>query len=373
MMSANTTLLEERVFGEVKRLCYVGLDETTLLREAAERLRRVVPFEAYCAFVTDPMSRLIMRSLAEEMGGEREERIFFEHVYFEDELTGYDWAAKGRLPVELTSEATGGRLERSLRYRELISPLGLHYEARSVYTVGGELWGGLDLIRERGRQDFERCQVRLLRRIVPHLSSGLKAGVLHPQQSSESVGSAVIGMLVLDHHGRVAQYNRGAERWLRELEDLGDGWQEGPGLPAAVWMVRSALRKALNPETERDRARVPRLCARARSGQWLTLHASQSEPLPGRGSETMIVIEPAGPKEMAWLGAAAYGLSPREKEVVDLVVRSASTKHIAATLYISEYTVQKHLSNVFEKVGVRSRQALVKRLFFDNLYPAIFA
>jgi DNA-binding CsgD family transcriptional regulator len=373
VMSANTTLLEERVFGEVKRLCYVGLDETTLLREAAERLRRVVPFEAYCAFVTDPMSRLIMRSLAEEMGGEREERIFFEHVYFEDEFTGYDWAAKGRLPVELTSEATGGRLERSLRYRELISPLGLHYEARSVYTVGGELWGGLDLIRERGRQDFERCQVRLLRRIVPHLSSGLKAGVLHPQQSSESVGSAVIGMLVLDHHGRVAQYNRGAERWLRELEDLGDGWQEGPGLPAAVWMVRSALRKALNPETERDRARVPRLCARARSGQWLTLHASQSEPLPGRGSETMIVIEPAGPKEMAWLGAAAYGLSPREKEVVDLVVRSASTKHIAATLYISEYTVQKHLSNVFEKVGVRSRQALVKRLFFDNLYPAIFA
>jgi DNA-binding CsgD family transcriptional regulator len=86
----------------------------------------------------------------------------------------------------------------------------------------------------------------------------------------------------------------------------------------------------------------------------------------------MIVIEPAGFKEMAWLGAGLYGLSPREKEVVDLVVRSASTKHIAATLYISEYTVQKHLSNVFEKVGVRSRQALVKRLFFDNLYPAIF-
>jgi hypothetical protein len=34
----------------------------------------------------------------------------------------------------------------------------------------------------------------------------------------------------------------------------------------------------------------------------------------------MIVIEPAGPKEMAWLGAAAYGLSPREKEVVNLVL-----------------------------------------------------
>jgi len=56
---------------------------------------------------------------------------------------------------------------------------------------------------------------------------------------------------------------------------------------------------------------------------------------------------------------------------VDLVVRGASRKQISATLYISEYTVQDHLSNVFHKVGVRGREALIKRLFFDNLYPTM--
>ena len=50
----------------------------------------------------------------------------------------------------------------------------------------------------------------------------------------------------------------------------------------------------------------------------------------------------------------------------------ASTKEISQTLYITEYTVQNHLQNAFEKVGVRNRRALVKRLFFDNLYPALF-
>ena len=58
---------------------------------------------------------------------------------------------------------------------------------------------------------------------------------------------------------------------------------------------------------------------------------------------------------------------------MDLVAQGASTKEISQTLYVSEYTVQDHLSNAFDKVGVRSRRALVKRLFFDNLYPTLFA
>lgn len=69
---------------------------------------------------------------------------------------------------------------------------------------------------------------------------------------------------------------------------------------------------------------------------------------------------------------AAYGLSSREEEVVKLVVRGLSTTQIARKLFISEYTVQNHLRGVFEKVSVRSRGELVKRLFFDNLYPSLF-
>jgi DNA-binding CsgD family transcriptional regulator len=41
-------------------------------------------------------------------------------------------------------------------------------------------------------------------------------------------------------------------------------------------------------------------------------------------------------------------------------------------LFVSEHTVQKHLSNIFGKVGVSSRSALVKRLFFDNVSPSLF-
>jgi DNA-binding NarL/FixJ family response regulator len=87
----------------------------------------------------------------------------------------------------------------------------------------------------------------------------------------------------------------------------------------------------------------------------------------------VIAAEPARPEEVAWPNVAAYDLSPREEEVAKLVARGLSTKQISRALFIpeSEYTVQNHLRSVFEKVGVRSRLELAKRLFFENLYPAL--
>jgi DNA-binding CsgD family transcriptional regulator len=73
-------------------------------------------------------------------------------------------------------------------------------------------------------------------------------------------------------------------------------------------------------------------------------------------------------------GPASQGQQDRgvEEELVKLVVRGLSTTRISQMLFISEHTVHNHLRSVFEKVGVRSRGELVKRLFFDNLYPTLF-
>ena len=84
----------DRVFSEVKRLCYAGLDEATLLREVADRLRSAVPFEGYCAHAVDPLSGLIANAIPEEMGGEKEARLFLEHLYFADDVNKYNSMAR---------------------------------------------------------------------------------------------------------------------------------------------------------------------------------------------------------------------------------------------------------------------------------------
>jgi DNA-binding CsgD family transcriptional regulator len=369
-----STPLRELSFAEAKRLCYAGLDAPTLLREMAGCLGRVVPFEAYCVTSNDPLSGLLTHMAGEGPVNDKEHfRTYLEHVYFEEDLDAQRRMVLNRSPVVLLSEVTEGKIERAMRCREITSPSGLGYELLGICSVGQEQQGGICLLREWGDPDFDAREVTLLQRIIPHLSTGLKSAILHKQASAEPEGESVPGVLVLDDRGRVMQHTDAAQRWLRDLGHVGDGWQEGEGLPAAVWMVVGALRKALKPQSDRELNGVPSVRVQTRSGRWLTFHGARTEPRSGRGAETMVIIEPSRPQELAWLRVSAYGLSERERAVVDLVVQGASTREISQALYISEYTVQDHLSNAFDKVGVRGRRALIKRLFFDNLYPGLFA
>ena len=50
-------------------------------------------------------------------------------------------------------------------------------------------------------------------------------------------------------------------------------------------------------------------------------------------------------------------LSEREAQVLRLLASGKTNRHIAAELFISEKTVARHVSNIFDKLGVSSRSA----------------
>jgi DNA-binding NarL/FixJ family response regulator len=53
-------------------------------------------------------------------------------------------------------------------------------------------------------------------------------------------------------------------------------------------------------------------------------------------------------------------LSPRETEVVKLIAEGMLGREIAELLHISEKTVERHRSNVLEKLGLKDRVALTR-------------
>jgi DNA-binding NarL/FixJ family response regulator len=50
-------------------------------------------------------------------------------------------------------------------------------------------------------------------------------------------------------------------------------------------------------------------------------------------------------------------LSPREREVLAHVAKGARNRQIAQALYISEFTVKRHMQNILHKLGLPSRRA----------------
>jgi DNA-binding NarL/FixJ family response regulator len=62
----------------------------------------------------------------------------------------------------------------------------------------------------------------------------------------------------------------------------------------------------------------------------------------------------------------AGGLSERELEVLVLAARGLSNRLIAEELHLSEATIKRHLANVYEKVGVHSRNEAVRTALVEQ-------
>jgi DNA-binding NarL/FixJ family response regulator len=93
--------------------------------------------------------------------------------------------------------------------------------------------------------------------------------------------------------------------------------------------------------------------------------------LVGHGAKAVVLMSEVERKLAPSVVAAASGqlvlpnqlaghlarpaLSPREKQVLGLVVMGLRNNEIAQTLFIAETTVKSHLATAFSKLGVRSR------------------
>ena len=53
--------------------------------------------------------------------------------------------------------------------------------------------------------------------------------------------------------------------------------------------------------------------------------------------------------------ASLSDLTPRELEILQLVLAGKTNKAIASEIYISAKTVEFHLDNIYKKIGVQTR------------------
>jgi DNA-binding CsgD family transcriptional regulator len=359
-----TALTLDRVRGDLEVLSRAGLDLDTFLEEATQSVRRAVPWVAACLATHDPGTHMLTsaRKYGELRRVNSHDHEFGLVEYGAIEPTTFSELAVAEVPAAGVHLVHGGQVDRSARMEQFMRPnFGFGDEARLAFREGSRTWGAMALFRGTDEAPFSSESVEFLATLSGHFARGVRAGMLARLADAPAPPASGPAVIIVGADGQVLQMSVGAEERLARLV-TGDA--AGDPLSPVSALVGAARRYASGESSAPPRAR-----ARAADGMWLVLHASPLTGVDGRAGEVVVTIEEARPPEIVALVVAAFDLTPRERDVTQLVLQGVDTKEIAATLHLSAYTVQDHLKSVFEKADVRSRRELIARIYFDQYVP----
>jgi DNA-binding CsgD family transcriptional regulator len=300
-----------------------------------EVLRRVVPFDgAFLAFA-DPLRHDYPSLMTVDLDARTVEFLSGPQVARDIEVTGTDRARPPVGPSDLPYPA-----EELPTWAECLIPSGLHEGLGvALFASGGRYVGHLAVL-SGSRQPPTPATRRRLARLAPVLAHGID-----PMRSLLTAARLV----------------RGATAGVVLRAD--GGCQALPGLPTDALLI----------------PRSPALAAaRERIGDG-HVYCSFLWPVGGShapGGHVRVTVLAAPEDVPPQLTAVAllspgtdlHGLTPRELEVLGLVVEGCSNHEIARALVVAPRTVAAHLEHIFVKLAAPTRTLAAVRAERDGLY-----
>jgi DNA-binding CsgD family transcriptional regulator len=347
---------KEAVKRQLIKLASAPLSLQVYRESALSFLREAVPFAAACCTSVDPIT-LLSTGASTEVAVEAIHHQLFEYEYLHKDYNSYEQLIQAISPAATLSEATGGQLGRSGRYRAVLMPAGFGDELRAALLCEDACWGYLTLFRKADEPLFHEQDRMFIASVAPLLAKALKKISLELPLSCENVGLAEPGFVVLSDQLALMSMNQAARHWLsalRSMEQVDDDILPRP--------IRAVCSRALAQEEAGEEEKWAKVCIRLPDGRYLSIRASKLEDA-ACSIQLAVTLEAAKPSDILPLIAEAYGLSAREKQVIERIIRGFSTKELAHSLHISAYTVQDHLKSIFAKTGFSSRRELMWELF----------
>jgi DNA-binding NarL/FixJ family response regulator len=241
---------------------------------------------------------------------------------------------------------------------------------RKVSEWGREPQPGLALLRlAEGRTDAAAVAIRRVVSATPNLKQRMRllpafiqimlaAGDLQEarnaccelEQVAGHTGTEVLRTIAAHARGAVAVAEGDAQTALALLRRACQGWQQ-VGAPYEGACVRVLMGLACRALGDHE-------------GAGLELNAAK-HVFERLGAEPDRARTDALTREI--LSDRPHGLTPRELQVLRLVAAGKTNKAIAAELFLSEKTVDRHVSNVFTKLDVPSRAAATSYAYEHKL------
>ncbi len=200
---------------------------------------------------------------------------------------------------------------------------------------------------EAGDSQGPGAGLQRVRILGPFVEIMLEAGEISPARAASEELSAMAGRMDAPVVAASASHTEGAVLLAAgdargALASLRRAWTEWQKLDAPY-------------EAARTRVLIARACEQLGDSDTATLHRDAAAAIFERLGAVVDLARARGDASPA--DDALAMLSKREREVLALVAVGKTNRGIAGELGISAHTVARHMSNIFDKLGVSSRTA----------------
>ena len=229
-------------------------------------------------------------------------------------------------------------------YREVYQPMGVEYQIAATIRLDPDHVTAFALSRRQ--EDYTERDRAVLEMLRPHLVVAFNNLALASAHQTLLDGAELAlnelssATLIVDPRGRILYHTGAGLQWIGATS---------PGiLPATIsdWLKEHPVNGT---------SQTLRLIAAAGEIHLRAVPTSSPE-------RRLLVLTQKKALPLSAPSAAGFGLSGRQLEVARWIGAGKSNAQIAGILGISPRTVQKHIENIFEKMGVESRVAIATRL-----------
>ena len=264
-------------------------------------------------------------------------------------------------------------------YNEFYRPQNIYYKLSIYLRSSSKVLGLIGLFRPKEYQDFSGREMAKARILAPHLTTALE-NVLLLSKMDEAKNLLwdwgdklpLFGFMILDAELRPIYWNSEAKEFClaiyrKQPSQVNKMGLENPPIPCEILQDCLELKTLFQSGHQPASLRRQRMMDAEQNQKFQVISSLVEHPFREIPSFRFVIYLLnfseicKGREEIL---REKYQLTKREIDIVRCVCQGLTNGEIGEQLYISRFTVETHLKNIFDKTKVKHRTGLASMLQF---------